>query len=247
MAFWTNLVNAVKEGDLQGVVSQTQQGLGNLANTVKQAADQATEDCDNEAERIRSKKERANKVTNLPWEFDDESKSIIQDDLMERILALSVDKSTFTDPPSPITVFDFELENHVEVITRLLELDPNLASRNATLSPKMNEVDFWRNYFHRCALLRVEMGVDKPLSSTSSVGGGEGHRLPDHETEAEALDQEVIAELEEDDNFSLEDIAGELDDLEDGELDEELEAQIAAELEEEEAAVMVESTVSSSD
>ena len=53
------------------------------------------------------------------------------------------------------------------------------------LSAKMDERVFWRNYFHRCALLRASVGVDPPLkpdrskprtgaASTPGNGGGGG-------------------------------------------------------------------------
>lgn len=51
----------------------------------------------------------------------------------------------------------------MQIITRLLELDPNLAKIHYRLSSNMNEALFWGNYFHRCALLRAEVGASPPL------------------------------------------------------------------------------------
>lgn len=35
--------------------------------------------------------------------------------------------SSFVDEPTPPTQFDFDMERHVQIITKLLELDPNLS------------------------------------------------------------------------------------------------------------------------
>jgi hypothetical protein len=45
-----------------------------------------------------------------------------------------------------------------QVITRLLDLDPNLAKVHYRLSAKVDEELFWRRYFHRCRTLRAEVG-----------------------------------------------------------------------------------------
>mmetsp|Transcript_39727 Transcript_39727/g.51221 ORF Transcript_39727/g.51221 Transcript_39727/m.51221 type:complete len:207 (+) Transcript_39727:445-1065(+) len=82
---------------------------------------------------------------------------------MERILSLSLDESTFLEEPTPPTYFDFDMETHVQLITRLLELDPNLAKAHYKLSAKMDERIFWEHYFHRIALLRADVGVSPSL------------------------------------------------------------------------------------
>ena len=68
---------------------------------------------------------------------------------------------------------------------RLLELDPNLATRHARLSPKVNEETFWRHYFHRCALLRAEVGVGAALPPKSR-GGTSGSAAAGASEDAEA-------------------------------------------------------------
>ena len=59
-------------------------------------------------------------MTTLPWEIDDESKSILQDDLMEKVLGLSLDDSTFTEPPDSNTVRLFAFFLVVQQLHRLL-------------------------------------------------------------------------------------------------------------------------------
>lgn len=47
---------------------------------------------------------------------------------MEQILSLGLDEANFAIlSEAERAQFPFKLENHVEVITRLLQLDPNLA------------------------------------------------------------------------------------------------------------------------
>ncbi len=43
---------------------------------------------------------------------------------------------------------------------KLLEIDSNLARIHAKLSPKMNEEDFWFNYYCRIVYLRACSGID---------------------------------------------------------------------------------------
>merc|ERR1712070_1043735 len=112
---------------------------------------------------IRAQREKQGDVKSLPWELDNEAQSIVAEDLMEKVLSLGLDDANFREEPKPPTHFDFEMERHVEVITRLLEIDPNLSKVHYRLSAKMDERIFWRNYFHRCALLRADVGVGEPL------------------------------------------------------------------------------------
>jgi len=153
MASWFGgIVQSLKEGDFQGAVQKT-------SEQISTGIREATKEVDQEADQIRAQKQGAEQVNGLPWESSDESKSILVEDLMERILSLSLDQQNFVDEPSPPTDFDFNMEAHVSVIMRLLEIDPNLAKMHYRLAAKMDERVFWRNYFHRCALLRAEVGI----------------------------------------------------------------------------------------
>lgn len=61
--------------------------------------------------------------------------------------------SNFTIAPPQIEFQDinFDMNRSVPVILRLLEIDANLARMHAKLSPRMDEVLFWKNYFLRVA------------------------------------------------------------------------------------------------
>lgn len=56
----------------------------------------------------------------------------------------------------------FDLSRFVSMSVRLLQLDGNLARMHAKISPRMDEVEFWRNYFMRIAYLRAACGIDGP-------------------------------------------------------------------------------------
>eukprot|EP00619_Florenciella_sp_RCC1007_P007004 CAMPEP_0205924986 /NCGR_PEP_ID=MMETSP1325-20131115/17292_1 /ASSEMBLY_ACC=CAM_ASM_000708 /TAXON_ID=236786 /ORGANISM="Florenciella sp., Strain RCC1007" /LENGTH=191 /DNA_ID=CAMNT_0053293435 /DNA_START=72 /DNA_END=643 /DNA_ORIENTATION=+ len=177
MASWFNAVSqSLKDGDYAAALETTKGTLQNAAQKVTTAVDEnikkAAADVDSTSEEIRAKNNIKQKGDTLPWEVSEE-KSIVQDDLMEKVLALSLDDESFTTAPMPPTLFDFRVDEHVAVIMKLLQLDPNLAARHARLSPKMNEDDFWKNYFHRCALLRAEMDVGPALPRDTSAAAAE--------------------------------------------------------------------------
>jgi hypothetical protein len=51
----------------------------------------------------------------LPWECSEEQ-SIVAEELMEKILSLSLNESSFSEEPIPPTCFDFDMEAHVQVL-----------------------------------------------------------------------------------------------------------------------------------
>jgi hypothetical protein len=113
----------------------------------------------------------------LPWETADETKSILSDPLMEKVMSLSVVEGNFTTPCSQeeFSLVSFEMNKSVPIILKLLEIDKNLARMHAKLSPKMDEEVFWRNYFLRVKYLRAAIGIDGP-DLQASLG-----RLPEEE------------------------------------------------------------------
>lgn len=53
-------------------------------------------------------------VRDLPWECSEEQ-SIVAEELMEKVLSLSLNESNFIDEPMPPTCFEFDMEGHVKV------------------------------------------------------------------------------------------------------------------------------------
>ncbi len=98
----------------------------------------------------------------LPWESNDETKSILSQELMERILALSLHEDNFLVAPQDYSLLDipFEFESFVPVALKLLEVDPNLARAHAKLSPLFpgDESRFWKFYYMRIIYLRAHTG-----------------------------------------------------------------------------------------
>ena len=166
--WWSKAVSAV--GDKIGLDEDSQAAItsaganlgtkvGGIVTQVQEHAAEMSADSQRwqeEADARRAAEARKQEAARLPWEVDaaDEAKSILSQDLMERVLALSLDERTFLDA-APRVVFEFDFEAHVPVIMRLLELDPNLAKMHSRLAPKVDEEVFWRRFFLRCAQLRV--------------------------------------------------------------------------------------------
>ena len=100
--------------------------------------------------------------SDLPWETTDESTAILSQDLMEQVMSLSLCDENFTSAPesATLTALEFDFESFVPVIMRLLALDSNLAAVHAKLSPHMDEMLLWRNYYLRVQYLRARIGMD---------------------------------------------------------------------------------------
>eukprot|EP01036_Dinobryon_divergens_P037282 gene37282-48741_t len=145
-----------------------------LADGLVAQAESAERELSKEHEVIRREKEKINisnqlSSSRLPWESDNETKAILSQDLMEKILALSMAEENFTvKPPSPILEsITFSFQSYIPVILRILQLDSNLARVHAKLSPKMDEEIFWRNYYIRVIFLRAQIGIDGEESQNS--------------------------------------------------------------------------------
>jgi len=97
----------------------------------------------------------------LPWETQDESMQILSQDLMEQVMSLSLCDENFTKKPDSrlLCAIDFDFDAFVPVVMRLLEIDSNLAAVHAKLSPRMDETEFWRNYYLRVQYLRARIGM----------------------------------------------------------------------------------------
>jgi len=93
--------------------------------------------------------------------------NLVEDmELKSEIFSLSTKESTFTQPFKEESdeckqnsldddAFAFELESHMILIQRLLQMDKNLRKAHARLSAiKVNELFFWKNYFFHCAALK---------------------------------------------------------------------------------------------
>eukprot|EP00934_Nitzschia_sp_Nitz4_P007864 Nitzschia sp. Nitz4//scaffold38_size140716//27235//28306//NITZ4_003129-RA/size140716-augustus-gene-0.133-mRNA-1//-1//CDS//3329550024//7854//frame0 len=71
----------------------------------------------------------------------------------------SLEKLSKLEPLPPL-LKDFDLDNHVGLIEKLLKADPKLEERQSKLSGGgVRERIFWNNYFFHCAYARYEAGL----------------------------------------------------------------------------------------
>jgi len=123
-----------------------------------------------EIEETRKERVRNALVNLLPWETGEEESKILEEECRESILALSLKEESFLKSPLdenpeakaflPLVVLNFDLDAHVGLIQRLLEVDENLVIMQSELGGGENEFEFWCNYFQRCAIIRKKVGMN---------------------------------------------------------------------------------------
>lgn len=106
-------------------------------------------------------------LSTLPWESASEEQSILSDELMHKVLQLSLDDRNFIE--ESLVAVPFSFQSHVPVILRLLQLDSNLQQAHARLTPKMDEEALWRNYFWRVKYLRVRCGMEADVAGIAGL------------------------------------------------------------------------------
>ena len=161
MSEWfTSLTNQAQQ-----YAEQAKKQIDDLADNIATQVETAQNEIDEErmklaAEQGLTRFPRMN-AQSLPWETDDEDRSILTQALMEKILSLSLCDSNFTEKPvEPVSSEPFDLEGFAPVIMKMLEIDSNLGNTHAKVSPNMNEEVFWKNYYQRIQFLRKKSGID---------------------------------------------------------------------------------------
>lgn len=147
---------------LSDLASQAVKFADGLADNIVAEANKAQQVMVAEQNKIKEelKKHDSNENALLPWETDDESRSIVSQDLMERILILSLSENNFIVLPRGFDLSEFQFNDFVPIAMKLLSLDSNLARVHAKLMPKMNEEDFWCHYYFRIKYLRLKSKID---------------------------------------------------------------------------------------
>lgn len=149
---------------LSSLVATATSFADEIAENIVAKANAAQHELAEEQEKVRREEQMRKKIINkevlLPWETEDESKAILSQSVMEKILALSLVEQNFTVTPPHLNELPFTFEAFVPVAMRLLQLDANLARMHAKLSPKMNEEIFWQLYHYRLSYLRCEGGLE---------------------------------------------------------------------------------------
>jgi hypothetical protein len=139
-----------------------------IADSLVTQANEAQSQLQNEQLKLqdeeRKKKETLGGVHTLPWETNIESRQILCQALMEKVFLLSLQERNFLERSVNADEIDFNFQEFVPVVLKLLQMDTNLARMHAKLSPKMNEEAFWYNYYCRVMYLRALSGIDGPIS-----------------------------------------------------------------------------------
>jgi len=88
-----------------------------------------------------------------------------EEELKEKIFALSDDKrNVLRAPPSGVN-FDFEYSNVATPALLLLEADPKLKQLRYELVPKViKEDEFWKNYFYRVSLIKQSFELSNSMT-----------------------------------------------------------------------------------
>jgi hypothetical protein len=146
--------------------NQAFQLADSLAEQLVTQASEAQELINGEQKKMKDEEEKKQlKLTSnikLPWEedSDDENLSILSQDLMERILSLSINEENFLLPSANSKDIIFNFNDFIPVAMKLIKIDLNLARIHAKLSSKINEEIFWFNYYCRVKYLREIVGME---------------------------------------------------------------------------------------
>lgn len=111
----------------------------------------------------------------VPLQFDAMS-CFAQQDGGNDDLGCKLDEETSRHPNGTASAATFPLERHINIATRMLALDPNLAKIHARLIAKMPEETFWYHYFSRIETLREDVGLEQLCEDLPQVRGN-GHDM----------------------------------------------------------------------
>merc|ERR1719322_721019 len=125
-----------------------------------------------------------------------------EEELKEKIFALSDDKrNVLRAPPSGVN-FDFEYSNVATPALLLLEADPKLKQLRYELVPKViKEDEFWRNYFYRVSLIKQSFELSsmtdnskKEIKKNTSAGPVDDDSI-NNEGASNDHDDEFVSDL----------------------------------------------------
>lgn len=110
----------------------------------------------------------------LPWQTINQNMDIIDDhEVRQRILQLTVSRTTYTDHPGGEEEYIFDYSKYKRAAKELLLCDPGLREMHELLVPSMvTDAAFWRNFLLRCNAVCVEMGRPPYLLEVKSTLSG---------------------------------------------------------------------------
>jgi len=204
---FNNFVQSVQAGDLNALNEQLVTATTAVTNTVTAKINEQKAYFKAEEEKLQKMKEEkdqaSKKVGFTLWTVYAEENVILEEELKTRVLALSQDPESFTNPPADED-FEFRIEDWTPFALEAFKHDQELDKRRYELVPKKVQEDiFWKSYFYQVCELRKEMKV-QPLVQTRQI----------HMVQQRL--EENISVL--DDNLSK-DLADALEDIEDAGVD----------------------------
>jgi len=123
-----------------------------------------------------------------------------EDELKDKILALSEDKRNFLRAPPTGVNFDFEYSAVASHAVVLLEADPRLQKMRYELVPKkVKEDEFWRNYFYRVGLVKQSFELSNSMTTDVKKEKKAAPKPVDDESDNQTTsaehDDEFVSEL----------------------------------------------------
>ncbi len=169
--------------------------VDDVADNITEKITSATDEIEVERNKLVAEKSLVSANTFLlPWETDNEEYEILSQDVMEKVFQLSLSESNFTIAPKKVDDLAFDFNAFVPVIMKVLKFDANLARIHAKLIVKMEEKEFWRNYYYRTQYWRASIGLDGPEGKSGALGTLKPHEVVIYEPEALA-DASSISEM----------------------------------------------------
>eukprot|EP00486_Rosalina_sp_Unknown_P014822 CAMPEP_0201592404 /NCGR_PEP_ID=MMETSP0190_2-20130828/190312_1 /ASSEMBLY_ACC=CAM_ASM_000263 /TAXON_ID=37353 /ORGANISM="Rosalina sp." /LENGTH=423 /DNA_ID=CAMNT_0048051167 /DNA_START=8 /DNA_END=1280 /DNA_ORIENTATION=- len=145
------------------VAAQVNEKVNKFVEEQKKEYNEVEQDTDL-AERKKRKKQQMMESGKPPWHIDANSANTeVMDELRLNILKLCEDENNFLiKAPTSTSVFDFKLEYALPYAQCALAQDPVLPKIRFKLVPrKLEEEQFWKNYFYRVNVIRESLGVKK--------------------------------------------------------------------------------------
>jgi len=116
-----------------------------------------------------------------PWTVRDkeDKDASLEEDLKRRILKLTKDQTNFIAKAPDASVFAFDMKAATPYATKAIEQDVELRKLRFKLVPqKVQEAEFWRNYFYRVSLIREQLSVEPLRLSTEARAVSDDNKAP---------------------------------------------------------------------
>lgn len=130
--------------------------------------------------------ERSISEAKPPWTLREKENcdASLEEDLKRRILKLTKDQTNFIAKAPDSSVFAFDMKAATPYATKAIEVDSDLRKLRFKLVPqKVQETEFWRNYFYRVSLIREQLSVEPLRLSTEAKVVSDDHKIEEKKTE----------------------------------------------------------------